>query len=139
VDVAGQTITAYVSDPDLISVWPTGRMPRSLRGRMTIYSSPDDRALLVSRILFRSRTRIGNMRAEDISARAQDYLARLGRIDIIIYEGNRTDAFGHSYFTTNPQVSSDVIELLRYGTRIGAPGRELVKAGPVVWKFPAVE
>ena len=139
VDVAGQTITAYVSDPDLISVWPTGRMPRSLRGRMTIYSSPQDRALLVSRILFRSRTRIGNMRADDISPKSQEYVARLGRIDIVIYDGERTDAFGHSYFTTNPQVSSDVIELLRYGTRLGEPGRELIQKGPVVWEFPAVE
>lgn len=70
-------------------------------------------ALLVSRILFRSRTRIGKMRAEHISAKTQEYLARLRRIDVVIDEGERTDAFGHSYFTTNPQVRSDVIELLR--------------------------
>ncbi|MGB5834090.1 MAG: alpha/beta hydrolase, partial [Thiohalocapsa sp.] len=58
VEVGGQAITAYVSDPDLISVWPTGRLPQSLRGRLTIYSSPRDRALLVSRILFRSDNRV---------------------------------------------------------------------------------
>lgn len=137
VDVGGQAITAFVSDPDLISVWPTGRLPRSLNGRMTVYSSPQDRALLVSRILFRSNHRIGNLRAEDISAEKQDYLSRAGNFDIIIFEGKRTDAFGHSYFTTNPRVSSDVIQLLRYGTRLGEPGRELSKVGAVVWQFPA--
>ena len=55
-----------------------------------------------------------------------------------MYEGKRTDAFGHSYFTTNPQVSSDVIEMLRYVKRLGEPGRGLVQIRPIVWKFPAV-
>ena len=136
VDVAGQAITAFVSDPDLISVWPTGRLPRSVNGRLTIYSSPSDRALRVSRILFRSDSRVGNLRAEDVSQGMQDYLARLGNFDILVYEGKRTDAFGHSYFTTNPRVSADVIALLRNGTRLGEPGRDLIRTGAVVWKFP---
>ncbi|MCG6941288.1 MAG: alpha/beta hydrolase [Thiohalocapsa sp.] len=137
VDVGSQEITAYASDPDLISVWPSGRLPRSINGRFTVYSSPSDRALLVSRILFRSNQRVGNLRAEDISFDTQNYLAKLGNMDLIVYEGKRTDAFGHSYFTTNPRVSSDVMELLRYGKKPGDPGRDLVQVGPVVWKFPA--
>ncbi len=136
VDVASQSITAFVSDPDLISVWPSGYLPRTLLGQLTIYSSPQDRALLISRILFRSQSRVGNLRAEEIGPQVQEYLAKLGRIDIIIYEGKRTDAFGHSYFTTNPRVSSDVIQMLRYDKRLGEPGRELNRLGPVVWKFP---
>jgi esterase/lipase superfamily enzyme len=135
-NVASQQVTAFASDPDLISVWPTGRLPRSMRGRFTIYSSPQDRALLVSRILFRSEGRVGNLRAEDVSQQAQEYLGRLGKLDIIIYEGKRTDAFGHSYFTTNPRVSSDLVQLLRYGQPPGGEGRELVRSGPIVWKFP---
>jgi esterase/lipase superfamily enzyme len=138
VDVGAQAITSYVSDPDLISVWPSRRLPRSLSGHLTIYSSPEDRALLVSRILFRSRNRVGNLRAESIKPEIQDYLKRVGRFNIIIYEGERTDAFGHSYFTTNPQVSADVIALLRYGKAPGDPGRELIQKGPVVWEFPEV-
>ncbi|MGB5831162.1 MAG: hypothetical protein WBG92_04135, partial [Thiohalocapsa sp.] len=94
---------------------------------------------LVSRILFRSDNRVGNLRAEDIPQDTQEYLARLGNTDIVIYKGDRTDAFGHSYFTTNPRVSSDVIELLRYGKQLGEPGRQLKQAGPVVWKFPVEE
>jgi esterase/lipase superfamily enzyme len=136
IDVASQQLTAYASDPDLITVWPEGRLPESLKGPFTVYSSPNDRALLVSRILFRSQERVGNLRADDIPLPVQDYLAQLGDIDVIVYEGKRTDAFGHSYFTTNPQVSSDVVQLLRYGKRPGEPGRPLKQVGPVVWKFP---
>jgi esterase/lipase superfamily enzyme len=139
VDVGAQAITSHVSDPDLISVWPSGRLPRSLHGRLTIYASPSDRALLVSRILFRSESRIGNLRAEDISEESQLYLSRMGKIDLIVYEGERTDAFGHSYFTTNPRVSSDVIAMLRYRKKLGDPGRELLRSGPMVWKFPPAE
>jgi len=136
VDVASQTITSFASDPDLISVWPSGRLPTLMHGRLTVYSSPNDRALLVSRILFRSRSRVGNLRAGDVSENAQEYLRRMGKMDLIVYEGRRTDAFGHSYFTTNPRVSSDLIAMLRYGKRLGEPGRELQQVGPIVWKFP---
>lgn len=52
----------------------------------------------------------------------QRYLQPFDKIDTIVYEGERTDAFGHSYFSTNPRVSSDVIQLLRYGKKPGEPG-----------------
>jgi esterase/lipase superfamily enzyme len=136
VDIAAQQITGFISDPDLVTVWPDGRLPRVLKGRLTIYASPEDRALLVSRILFRSRTRVGQMRPEDIPAEGQRYMAGVGRLDLISYQGERTDFFGHSYFTTNPQVSSDLIQLIRYGKRLGEPGRELIKTGPITWTFP---
>jgi esterase/lipase superfamily enzyme len=139
VDLFGQDITGGISDPDMYSVWPSQRIPMGLRDRLTIYTSPQDRALFVSRILFRSRLRVGGLRAEDIPVSIQRYFEPFNKLDIIIYEGKRTDTFGHSYFTTNPRVSSDVIQLLRYDRKPGEPGRELVKVGPIVWTFPAVE
>lgn len=135
-DIAAQRITAYLSDPDLISVWPEGRLPRGIHGHLTVYASPEDRALLVSKILFRSRNRLGQLTPEDIKPEAQTFLAKLGRFHLITYEGKRTDLFGHSYFTTNPEVSSDVIQLIRYGKRLGDPAREPVQTGPVTWEFP---
>jgi hypothetical protein len=54
----------------------------------------------------------------------------------MVYEGRRTDFFGHSYFTSNPRVSADLIELIRNDTPPGAPGRPLVRAGKVAWAFP---
>jgi esterase/lipase superfamily enzyme len=136
VDIASQSITSYLSDPDLVTLWPEGRLPRILKGRLTIYSSPEDRALLVSKILFRSRERVGQLRPEDVSDRMQRHFEITGRSDLISYQGERTDFFGHSYFTTNPEVSSDLIQLIRYGKQLGEPGRELVKTGRVTWRFP---
>jgi esterase/lipase superfamily enzyme len=135
VDIAAQQISGFLSDPDLATVWPEGRLPRVLKGRLTIYSSPEDRALLISRILFRSRDRVGQLQPEDISPERQRYMAKMGRLDLITYEGAFTDAFGHSYFTSNPRVSSDLIQLIRYGTKPGEPGRELFKTGPITWRF----
>jgi esterase/lipase superfamily enzyme len=139
VDLAFQNITSEISDPSRFSAWPSERLPSGLRGRLTIYSSPEDRALFVSRILFRSRHRVGNIRAEDVPEDRQRYLERFDKLDIIVHEGERTDIFGHSYFTTNPRVSSDVIQLLRYGKKPGEPGRELEQVGPVVWRFPRLD
>lgn len=138
-DLAVQDITAGASDPDMFSVWPSGRLPRALNGRLTVYSSPSDRALKISRILFRSRERIGNLRAEDVPIAMQEYMAQFDKMDLIVYGGKRTDAFGHSYFTTNPRVSSDVIALLRFGKQLGEPGRELIRKGPIIWEFPNVQ
>ncbi len=138
VGLAGQSMTSYLSDPDLVTVWPEGRLPRILDGRLTIYASPEDRALAVSQWLFRSRSRMGQLRPEDVPDKAQRYFETGGRMHLISYEGKRTDLFGHSYFTTNPQVSTDLIQLIRYGRQLGEPGRELIKTGRVTWKFPTV-
>jgi esterase/lipase superfamily enzyme len=136
VDIAGQEITSYLSDPDLVTIWPQGRLPRILKGRLTIYTSPEDRALAVSKILFRSRNRVGQLRPENVPERIQREFETGGHIDLISYEGKRTDLFGHSYFTTNPQVSFDLIQLVHYGKWLGEPGRELIKTGRVTWRSP---
>jgi esterase/lipase superfamily enzyme len=137
VDIAGQKITGFVSDPDLTRTWPNDALPRLLNGRLTIYASPGDRALLVSRILFRSRNRVGQLRPEDISPEMQTYFGNLGRIDLVTFTGERTDLFGHSYFTTNPKVSSDLVQLIRFGKAPGDPGRDLLRTGTVTWEFRA--
>lgn len=141
-DIAGQQVTSllsgFLSDPDLVTVWPHARLPRVLKGRLTIYASPDDRALLAPKILFRSRSRVGQLRVEDIPPKTQRYHETLGRVDLISYQGQRTDLFGHFYFTTNPEVSSDLIQMIRYAKPLGGPGRQLNRTGPVTWEF-AVE
>jgi len=135
-EIAGQQLTTIASDPDMVTAWTEARLPRALHGRLTIYASPDDRALLVSRILFRSRGRLGSLRPEDVSPEAQAYFARNDVLDLIVFKGKRTDIFGHLYFTGNPRVSSDLIQMLRYDKKIGEPGRELIKSGPITWVFP---
>jgi esterase/lipase superfamily enzyme len=134
VDVAGQQLTSLASDPDLPT--PRANVRLILNGRFTIYASPEDRALAVSQLLFRSRERVGQLRPEDIPDPIQRYFETTGHTDLISYEGKRTDLFGHSYFTSNPRVSSDLIQLIRYGKGPGDPGRDLIQTGRVTWRFP---
>ena len=45
-------------------------------------------------------------------------------VDIVQVRG-KTDFFGHRYFVSNPQVSADIIAMLRYDLRPNEPGRPL--------------
>ncbi len=135
-EVARQKIEFFGSDPDLITHWSSERLPHLISGRMTIYASPKDRALLASTILFRSQTRVGRLSPEDVTPAARDYFSKWGNIDLIVYEGKATDQFGHSYFSTNPEVSADLIQLVRYGRAPGEAGRSLVPTGAATWAFP---
>jgi esterase/lipase superfamily enzyme len=92
-EVAREKIIAFSSDPDLISRWTDVRLPRAIRGRLTIYASPSDRALLLSKILFRSQKRLGRLRPEDVSPAARDYFTKWGTIDLVVFEGKPTDLF----------------------------------------------
>jgi esterase/lipase superfamily enzyme len=134
-DVAAQRIGATLSDPESVPNWS---IPRSGAGpdfRMTIYASPQDRALLLSRMLFRSYRRVGRFSPGDMPEEVQSFFAKWGRLDFIVYEGYKTDAFGHSFFATNPVVSSDLVQLIRFGKQPGDPERALRRAGPVTWVF----
>jgi esterase/lipase superfamily enzyme len=134
--VARAQLEIFASDPDLISRWRSADLPKFLRGRFTIYASPEDRALRLSKLLFRSRERVGELTPEDISEPTRDFFAALGNVDIIVFEGKRTDFFGHSYFTSNPRVSADLVELIRNGTPPGDPQRPLIRTGKITWEFP---
>ena len=138
-DVAAEQLIFFVSDPDMITRWPGDLAPEVLGGRLTIYSSPEDRALLVSRFLFRSRARLGQFDPKKGSPESMATLAKWGKLDFITFEGKRTDPFGHSYFHSNPEVSSDLVQLIRYDIKPGEPGRPLQPIGPVGWSFPQAE
>ena len=135
-DVASRQLEIFASDPDLMTRWRSPRLPKFIRGRFTIYASPQDKALRLSEILFRSKHRVGQLSPDDIPEYVQDYFAKVGSVDIIVYEGKRTDRFGHSYFSSNPRVSADLIELIRNGTPPDAPGRPLARSGKITWVFP---
>jgi esterase/lipase superfamily enzyme len=137
VDVASQQLELFASDPGLTTQWRSSRLPQFLRGRLTVYASPEDKALRLSEILFRSKHRVGQLSPDAIPEHVQDYYASIGGVDIIVYEGKKTDRFGHSYFASNPRVSADLVELIRNGTPPGAPGRPLIRSGKITWVFPA--
>ncbi len=134
--VARAQLEIFASDPDLTTRWHADDLPRFLSGRFTIYASPEDRALKLSKLLFRSTDRVGELTPEEISDATRDYFATYGNVDVIVFEGKRTDFFGHSYFTSNPRVSADVVELIRNGTPPGTPRRPLTRIGKISWAFP---
>ena len=62
-------------------------------------------------------------------------LRKITNVDFVDFEG-KADPHGHSYFSTNPAVSSDLILLLRYGRAPGAEnGRPLLHLGANFWRI----
>jgi esterase/lipase superfamily enzyme len=106
---------------------------------LTIYYSPIDGALGFAQTLFSSpRGRLGKLDEAHLTAREWDNIDQLERgIALIRFEGGTSDQYGHSYFRTNPSVSSDIILLLRYGLPPGSPERPLEKLAPGgFWTIP---
>jgi esterase/lipase superfamily enzyme len=138
-DVAAAKIFGVVSDPDL--AYGAAPMPRGVFRspgvHITSYVSRRDKALTLSQYLFGSVLRLGRLNVALLTkeqaekARSLAYL-----VDFIEVEG--TPGFlGHSYFTSDPAVSSDLIAMIRYGLAPGAPGRPLEEIQRPFWRIPA--
>ncbi len=138
-DVALTKIFKVFSDPDL----PFGAkadsgalIPPSPGLRVSLYVSPDDKALATASWLSGSIARLGRIVATAFSADQIEAIALLRAVDIIEVRG-ATDFFGHSYFVSNPQVSADLIALLRYDLGPNEPGRPLEQVAGTFWRVPA--
>jgi len=110
VDVNAAKFFKVLSDPDM----PYGSAPnpkmvldldRTPGFHITVYMSPDDRALATSGKLFGSVARLGRLNKAMLTPRQIEQARTFGPFDLIQVEG-RTDLFGHSYFTSNPKVSA---------------------------------
>ena len=139
-DVAVVKIFATISDPDL----PRGNAPDprgvspSPRVRLTLYVSPDDKALSVSQWLFGSLARLGRIDETKVTEEEVERLRRLAFVDVIQVSGT-TDPFGHSYFRSNPEVSADLIATIRYGLKPNEPGRPLIEVSRPLWQVIPLE
>jgi esterase/lipase superfamily enzyme len=137
IDVASAKLFGLVSDPDArygSKKNPNGLFPQAGL-HLTIYSSPDDKALGLSSFLFSSSMRPGQQDLDRTDAKAFGGSASsAGLVDFIEVEG-RTDMFGHGYFLSNPAVSSDLVALIRYGLKPGDPGRPLVEIKGPFWRL----
>jgi esterase/lipase superfamily enzyme len=135
-DVALTKIFKVFSDPDLPfggKADPGAVIPLAPGLRVTLYVSPDDRALATASWLMGSIARLGRVNSTMLNAEQIAALAALGAIDIIQVRG-RTDFFGHGYLSSNPQVSADIIALLRYNLRPNEPGRSLEHVAGSFWQ-----
>lgn len=135
-DVALTKIFKVFSDPDLPfggTADPLAVIPPSPGLRVTLYVSPDDKALATASWLLGSIARLGRIDATMLDADQIAAIAALGAVDIIQVRG-RTDFFGHSYLASNPQVSADIIAMLRYDLRPNEPGRALEHVTGPFWQ-----
>ena len=112
--------------------------------RVTIYTSPADRAIGWSRKLFASpKGRIGNLDPSSMTEQTKLVLdGGNANIAFINFDASAdksdsgADRFGHSYFRNAPTVSPDVILMLRDNLDPGDPGRPLEDLGHKFWRVP---
>ena len=112
--------------------------------RVTVYTSPQDKAIGIAARLFASpRGRLGTLGLEDIPDAIGDVLDYSGaNLAIVNFAGaadatvSKGDRYGHSYFRDAPTVSSDLVLLLRDDLDPGTPGRPLEKLGRKFWRVP---
>ncbi|HET7204430.1 MAG TPA: alpha/beta hydrolase [Steroidobacteraceae bacterium] len=135
-DVALTKIFKVFSDPDL----PFGGkadagalIPPAPGLRVTVYVSPDDKALATAGWLMGSIARLGRVDSKMLNADQIAAIASLGAVDIVQVRG-RTDFFGHGYLASNPQVSADIVAMLRYDLRPNEPGRSLEHVTGSFWQ-----
>ena len=141
IDVGVAKAFKVFSDPGL----PYGPAPdpRVVLARMsgfhlTVYASPEDKALATSGWLFGSIVRLGRINQALLTPDQLEHARSLGFLDVIQVQG-KTDLFGHSYFVSNPEVSSDLIALLRYGLGPRDPGRSLELVEKPFWRIPEAQ
>ncbi|MFW2367836.1 MAG: alpha/beta hydrolase [Desulforhopalus sp.] len=98
--------------------------------RITIYTNSNDDAIGAAKILFSSFLRLGAVEQDTLTDRQRKTIQQITNLDIVSYKGHSGGSFGHSYFLSNPAVSSDILALLRYGLAPGkANGRPLQHLG----------
>jgi esterase/lipase superfamily enzyme len=137
-DVAPTKIFKVFSDPQL----PFGSTPAprvtlapSPEFHVTMYISPDDKALAASGWLFGSLARLGRVDATWFSPEDFAQAQMLGLFEVI--EVRQMHCFiCHSYFVSDPRVSADIIALVRYGLAPNEPGRPLVEVKKPLWRVP---
>ena len=135
-DVALAKILKVFSDPDLPfngKANPDIALQPSPEFKITLYASPDDKALETAGWLFGSIARLGRIDAAMFTPHQIDEFRRFGEVDIIQVRGS-TDPFGHSYFVSNPEVSSDIVAMVRYGLKPNEPGRPLTEVVRPFWR-----
>ena len=138
VEVAPEKILAIVSDPDVPHgprPDPHAVFPAARPFHLTIYVSPDDKALATSRWLFGSLARLGRVDTSILTPEQVELAASLGFLDVIQTRGT-TDLFGHGYFVSNSRTSADLIAMIRYGLKPNEPGRPLVEIERPFWRVP---
>lgn len=105
--------------------------------RLTIYATPEDKAIGLASWLFSSLRRLGQLTGEMLTEKQRQVMvAHDVPVDFIDVNVRKKGSFGHSYFIDNPSVFSDVILILRDERPPGAEhGRPLIKRDDGFWEL----
>lgn len=104
-------------------------------GRITLYVSEEDKALGLSTWLFSGVQRLGKVSFEEMDQKLKARLEQ-NRGLTVVDARVRSGFIGHSYFYSDPAVSSDLILLFGQGRSPGADnGRPLEPLGPNYWRI----
>lgn len=104
--------------------------------QMTIYTSPDDKALAwATRLLF-GIIRAGSITGDYLDENQRLWLKSHPHVSIIDITGQKTYGLGHSHHTENPGVASDLFLLLAHDLTPSERGLA-VTTETNVWGFPA--
>jgi esterase/lipase superfamily enzyme len=103
-------------------------------GQITVYTTDADKALELSQTLM-SGTRFGRIRAEDLGEQEQAIFKVVANVAFIDVHGVGGST-GHSYYLDNPSTSSDIIQVINFGSTPGSPGRPLTHRMLNFWEMP---
>ena len=82
-----------------------------------------------------SIARLGRIDVETLKPEDIAHSRAFGSFDVIEVSGGRCFVC-HSYFVSDPRVSSDLIALLHYGLKPNEPGRPLIEVERPFWRVP---
>lgn len=144
-DVASSKMFAWVSDPDLAfgSKSRPSTVPPQGPLHLTVYSSPGDKALGASTLLFGSALRLGQLAVDRLPKDRSEAASRWagsqmgGLVDFIEFSGG--GFIGHSYFLSDPAVKADFIALIRDRAKAGDPRRQIVEIKRPFWRVSDVQ
>jgi esterase/lipase superfamily enzyme len=137
IDVAFTRIGSLRSEPDI--PFGTKPNPRAIfnrsRTHFTVYSSPHDRALSVSKELFGSKHRLGLI-DENIDEETNELIKATGDIaDFITVDSSNDSLIGHDYYLSNPVVRKDLVNLIKYRKKAGSSDRDLIEINRPFWRL----
>jgi esterase/lipase superfamily enzyme len=98
--------------------------------RFALYVCAKDQALGASNWLFRGKGRLGTLNTKIFSPEELTTLRASKTVQVIDARVSDPGPYGHSYFYSNPAVSSDVILLMRYQLSPGAESGRPLGADP---------
>jgi len=106
--------------------------------QLLIYTSPGDQAIGIAESLFSSpRGRLGTLQISELTEQEKQQLEDYEwtkTVTFVTFSGT-SEQYGHSYFRTDPRVSSDLILHLK-GVPPGSSERPLVSKGFGFWGIP---